>query len=410
MMQLLFDLRFWWPGIALGAVLAAYSAYWGAILLYGALKVLADRDAADPPDPPDLPFISILIPARDEASVVGRTVEALDAIRYPRDRMEVIFAEDGSIDGTYEVLRGLASTRPWMKVYHFEGAGSKAAALNRALGLSRGELIYFLDADAVPDPDALLRLAAMYRAGARAIVGRYAVANPHESAVSRMILIEELAWRFMCEGRSRLRMMCPPPAGSNYAIDRKLLVEIGGFREGSLAEDAVMASALVAVGVRPAYSGVTAMVSVPTRLGALFRQRVRWYRGYLEAFVESLRGLRRSSDRRGTLDAALLFSSPVFAALGLVNIAIDAWIPSWAALLLVGSAAATVALWAYMRRLGGYYARESGVALMLVPYVLMISAFSAAAAILHALRARKTWHRDHHSPGLDPARIAGRAL
>ncbi|MGC8969047.1 MAG: glycosyltransferase [Conexivisphaera sp.] len=400
----------WWPGFLLGAILSAYSVYWGIILVRGALGVASRGSDPEPADPPDLPFISVIIPARDEANVVERTVRALDALEYPRDRLEVIFAEDGSRDGTLEVLRRLASGREWIRVHHFEEAGSKAGAVNRALRISRGDLVYVLDADSVPEPGSLLKLAAMYRAGARAMVGRYAVANAGESTVSRMVVLEELAWYLMCEGRSRLRLPCPPPAGSNYAVDRRLLMDLGGLREGSLAEDAMLASRLIEAGVRPAYSGVTALVSAPTTLGALMRQRIRWYRGYLEALAESVRGLFRSRDRWGTLDAVLLFSSPVFAVLGLANIAVNAWIVPWAALLLVGIGAATLALWAYMRHLGGYYARESGAALLLVPYGLLLSAFATLAVILHAARARKVWHRDAHSAHVDPGRMPGQVI
>ncbi len=393
----------WWPGLILGVVVAAYSAYWAISMGYGLVKVAAKGDPPDPRDPEDLPYISIIIPARDEAGVLPRTVSALESLRYPRDRMEVIFAEDGSRDNTLEILRSLASGRSWMKVRHVEGAGSKAAAMNRVLEEAKGDLIYVLDADAIPEPDALIKVASLYKSGAKAIVGRYAVANAGESAVSRMVVLEELAWHVMCEGRSWLSLPCPPPAGSNYAVDRELLIRIGGFREGALAEDAMLVSSLVRAGVRPKYSGVVALVSAPTTLRGLFRQRVRWYRGYLEAMAESLRGLRRSADKAGMLDVALLFSSPAFAALGLADLVANAWMAPWAAMAAAGAAAATLALWAYMRYLGGYYGRSSGVAAFLVPYALLTSAISAVAVALHVVRARKTWHREAHSPRVDRA-------
>ncbi|BBE41945.1 glycosyltransferase [Conexivisphaera calida] len=406
----------WWPGIALGAVLTAYSMYWAVTMGSGVIRVIRRRLSRDPdpdPDPPDpssAPFISVIIPARDEENVVRRTVRALDELRYPRDRMEVIFAEDGSSDGTLEVLQSLASTRDWMRVRHLEGAGSKAAAVNRVLREARGDLIYVLDADSIPEPDSLSKIAGLYASGVRAMAGRYAVANAGESTVSRMVLLEEIAWRFMCEGRSRLSLPCPPPAGSNYAVDRRLLLEVGGLREGALAEDAMLASSLVAAGVRPAYSGVVAMVSAPTTLRALFRQRIRWYRGYLEALASSVRSIRSSRDRRGMIDLAMLFSSPVFAMLGLVNIAINAWIIPWTAALLIGMGVATLALWAYLRYVEGYRGRNDRAALLMVPYGLLMSAISTVSVIMHALRARKVWYRDRHSPHVDEGRSIGELI
>ncbi len=394
----------WSLAASLGVILAAYSAYWATILGFGAAEVVRRRFSGDPdPAPPGgpLPFISVIIPARDEANVVERTVRALDALRYPRDRMEVIFAEDGSSDGTLEVLQSLASTRGWMRVRHLEGAGSKAAAINRVLPEARGDLIYVLDADAIPEPDSLAKIAGLYASGVKAMVGRYAVANAGESAVSRMVFLEEVAWRFMCEGRSKLSLPCPPPAGANYAVDRELLLRVGGLREGALAEDAALTASLVAEGVRPAYSGVLAMVSAPTTLGALFRQRIRWYRGYLEALAAALRSLRSSRDRLGTLDLAALFSSPIFAALGLVNLLVDAWLTPWAAALLAGMGLATLALWAYLRYVEGYRGWVARSALLLVPYSALISLMAMASVLMHAGRARKVWYRDRHSARVD---------
>jgi len=105
--------------------------------------------------PASRPLVSIIIPARDEAHVIGQTVRALLVSTY--DHFELIVIDDRSADGTGDVVRAIDDPR--LTVIAGEGppAGwlGKPWALHEGSLRARGELLLFVDADILYQPDAL---------------------------------------------------------------------------------------------------------------------------------------------------------------------------------------------------------------------------------------------------------------
>src|SRR5687767_1930068 len=64
-----------------------------------------------PPEPAALPSVSLVIAAYDEAEVIERKVENALALDYPRDRLEIVVASDGSSDETVELASGAGADR-----------------------------------------------------------------------------------------------------------------------------------------------------------------------------------------------------------------------------------------------------------------------------------------------------------
>jgi cellulose synthase/poly-beta-1,6-N-acetylglucosamine synthase-like glycosyltransferase len=103
------------------------------------------------------PRVSLIIPAYDEEEVIAAKVANALALDYPRDRLQIIVASDGSSDRTAELARaagaGLVLELP---------AGGKVAALNAAAEQAAGEILAFSDANSVWARDALRRLVAPF--------------------------------------------------------------------------------------------------------------------------------------------------------------------------------------------------------------------------------------------------------
>jgi glycosyltransferase involved in cell wall biosynthesis len=108
------------------------------------------------------PFVSIIIPARDEARVIEQTVRAFLAQTYPN--LEVIVVNDRSTDGTGEILRGLFDDRLTIIDGDEPPPGwlGKPWALDQGSRIARGELLLFVDADVVYAP-AAIRAAVAHR-------------------------------------------------------------------------------------------------------------------------------------------------------------------------------------------------------------------------------------------------------
>jgi glycosyltransferase involved in cell wall biosynthesis len=132
-----------------------------------ARELLAPRLAPRAGLPSDGRLISVLIPARDEAARIGACLDGLARQTY-RD-FELIVVDDGSTDGTAEVVRAYTGGIPGLRVVSGaalpDGWAGKPWACWQAAARAQGEWLLFLDADVAPGPDLLAALVA--RAEAR---------------------------------------------------------------------------------------------------------------------------------------------------------------------------------------------------------------------------------------------------
>lgn len=97
---------------------------------------------------PEQPLVSVIVPARDAASTIGRTLDAL--ARQELDAAyEVIVVDDGSLDATLDVV---AASRLSSRVVHERGLGP-ARARNHGVAAASGRVLAFTDADCEPAPD-----------------------------------------------------------------------------------------------------------------------------------------------------------------------------------------------------------------------------------------------------------------
>jgi glycosyltransferase involved in cell wall biosynthesis len=90
------------------------------------------------------PAVSVIIPTHNRADFIGETLASVCAQTFPD--FEVIVADDGSTDNTKEVVTSLGDTR----IRYFwqpQSGGLPARVRNKAIGLSRGRYIAFLDSD-----------------------------------------------------------------------------------------------------------------------------------------------------------------------------------------------------------------------------------------------------------------------
>ncbi len=93
------------------------------------------------------PFLSIIIPAYNEASRLPQTLEQVfDFLRNEKYSVEVIVVENGSSDNTYELAQNLTAKYANLRVLHNESAG-KGEAVKRGMLEARGEYRIFCDAD-----------------------------------------------------------------------------------------------------------------------------------------------------------------------------------------------------------------------------------------------------------------------
>ena len=105
----------------------------------------------------ELPFVSIIVPVKNEEKVVGRLLDALTSLNYPLSRKEVIVVNDASTDRTGEICFQYALTHPEVRVLERTTSNTKAGALNFGVNYAHGEIVATFDGDSVPEPDVLLK-------------------------------------------------------------------------------------------------------------------------------------------------------------------------------------------------------------------------------------------------------------
>ena len=138
-------------GIPAALLVYAYVGY-PLLLLVGAPRARV----ASPPDPAEWPLVTVLIPAYNAERAIARTLDAVLASDYPRDRLHVLVVSDASTDGTDDIVRAYASRN--VELLRQPRRGGKTAGENAAAPRLRGEIVVNTDATIVVAPTALKRL------------------------------------------------------------------------------------------------------------------------------------------------------------------------------------------------------------------------------------------------------------
>ncbi|RJT25350.1 glycosyltransferase [Chakrabartia godavariana] len=251
-------------------------------VLLAALAWTGRPNAATPAPPPIDPdrFVSVLIPAFNEAKVIGTSVARVLASR--NVRLEVIVIDDGSSDGTGDVVTKAFGDHPQVRLLSLPNGG-KAAALNHALRIAQGEIIVALDADTQFEPETIARLARWFaEAEVGAVAGNAMVGN-QVNLVTRWQGVEYItAQNLERRALERFDAVTVVP-GAVGAWRRAALDDVGGYPVDTLAEDQDLTIAIQRRGWRIALdTEAVAWTEAPESFGALAKQRFRWAFGTLQ--------------------------------------------------------------------------------------------------------------------------------
>lgn len=245
----------------------------------------------------EYPMVSIMVPAHNEALVIGRTVESLLKFDYPQDRYEIIVINDNSQDHTAALLEEIQERNPGRRLIVINtdetvGGRGKSNALNIGFSVSRGSVIAIYDADNTPQPDALRLLVENLMADekAGAVIGKFRTRNRNASVLSRFVNIETLAYQCMNQaGRTFFFNLCTIP-GTNFVIRRSIIEEIGGWDEDALSEDTEISFRIYRMGyyIRLMPLAVT-WEQEPHLLRVWFKQRTRWAMGNIYVLLKNFK-------------------------------------------------------------------------------------------------------------------------
>jgi cellulose synthase/poly-beta-1,6-N-acetylglucosamine synthase-like glycosyltransferase len=168
--------------------------------------------------PLDPPFVSVIVPVRDGESTIADCLDSILATDYPADRREIVVVDNGSSDGTTALIQA----RPVR--YLREEKRGVSNARNRGIAESGGEILAFVDADCLVEPQWLTELVRPFEdPEVGSVAGDLQHAPPATAA-------ERQAAR-MLGNWQRFAFTSNPayPITANAAYRREVLDRIGGF-------------------------------------------------------------------------------------------------------------------------------------------------------------------------------------
>lgn len=234
------------------------------------------------------PFVSIMIPAHNEESVIATTVETVLNLDYPN--FEIIAIDDRSSDNTASVLKDLEKKYP-QKVIAFirpkDAFPGKSAVLNDALQYAKGEAILVFDADATMAPDFLTNL--VYELEPKdvgAVQARKIVRNKDVNLLTRCQNNEMTMDTHLQVGRDSVKGAVEL-RGNGELIKREALEDIGGWNNYTITDDLDMSTRLHIKGWDVRFCADTVVYEEGIMyLFPLYKQRRRWLEGTIRRYLE----------------------------------------------------------------------------------------------------------------------------
>ncbi|MET0191085.1 MAG: glycosyltransferase family A protein, partial [Pseudonocardia sediminis] len=243
--------RAWSAAVDVGAVLAV------AATAHQVVNLRALRTPS--PRPPDVGEpVSVLVPARDEAHRIGPTIRSLLAQSGVAD-LEILVLDDGSTDGTADVVRAAAAGDDRVRVHRGTpppgGWLGKPHACAQLAALARGRVLVLVDADVVLAPHAVAAAVALLRAPDRPLDLLCPWPRQLADGVAPRLLqpLQVWSWTSLLPLRRAERSHRPSFAAANgqfLLVDAAALGRAGGFGAvaGEVLDDIGLARAVMASG------------------------------------------------------------------------------------------------------------------------------------------------------------------
>ncbi len=260
---------------AIGLGLARLIALCGLALLG---RARADRRGV-PTDADDL-SVSVLIPAYNEAKVIGASIRHILASAHRK--VSIIVIDDGSTDGTSAVVNEGFAGDERVRVITTQNSG-KARAINLGLAHAEGDIVVVLDADTQFEPQTISCLVRWFADPAIGAVAGNAKVGNRINVLTRWQALEYVTAQNL-ERRALAALGCITVVpGAVGAWRREAIVKLGGFPANTLAEDQDLTIMVQRAGYKVLFDQeAIAWTEAPDTMAGLAKQRFRWAFGTLQ--------------------------------------------------------------------------------------------------------------------------------
>lgn len=270
----------------------------------------------------ELPVYSVIVALYREAISVAPLLAAIEALDYPREKLDVILAvEPNDLQTRAAIARLKPGPHVRVIVAPAIGPQTKPKALNVALPFARGSFLAVYDAEDRPDPGQLRAALAAFQNGGDDLAcaqASLAIDNTDDSRFARMFGAD-YAGQFdvVLPGLARLGLPLPLGGSSNH-FRTEYLRGAGAWDAFNVTEDADLGMRLARFGLRSTTFASTTWEEAPIGYRAWRNQRARWFKGWMQTWLVHMAHpvrLKREAGWRGVLALNLLIGGSIVAAL-----------------------------------------------------------------------------------------------
>ena len=256
------------------------------------------------------PTYSVLIALYKEAEIISELLAALDALVWPRSKLEIKLICEADDTETLQAIRAhkLPSVVEVIEV-PVHGPRTKPKALAYALPATSGEYVVLYDAEDRPHPLQLVEASQRFRDGGPRLACLQApleISNRDQGPMARLFAFEYAAlFRGLLPWLAARSLLLPLGGTSNH-FRRSVLDEIGGWDPYNVTEDADLGLRLARFGYRVETIRCPTYEDAPEDLKTWLPQRTRWFKGWLQTWLVHMRNPRLVAGDLGLRSVAVL--------------------------------------------------------------------------------------------------------
>ncbi|MBL7192243.1 glycosyltransferase [bacterium] len=250
------------------------------------LKGLKRIKAVEPLPKTELPYVTVIVPARNEEGNLEDTLDSLADMDYPQEKYQVVMVDDRSEDNTYEIMTDYAKRHSNFTAVKIDtippGISPKKNAIEWGIAASTGEIIVTTDADCLHHREWLKQMAAYFTPEVGITAGLTIFDPDNETIFHRLHSIDYFSHSLIAAGAigNGEGMNCN---GSNLAYRYETYMKLGGYgrKAGMVSgDDEFLLQRMLNSKLGEARFSISPETIVhslpPAKLKGIMNQRFRW--------------------------------------------------------------------------------------------------------------------------------------
>jgi len=239
------------------------------------------------------PEYTILCPLYKEAQVVPQFVQAMRALDYPAEKLQILFLTEADDAGTRNAIRALSLPPHFKIVVVPDGKPrTKPRACNYGLMLAKGQYVVIYDAEDIPDSLQLKKAVLSFANHGTDVVcvqAKLNFYNIRQNLLTRWFTAEYSAWFDLILPGLQLANFSLPLGGTSNHFRTGSLRALGGWDAYNVTEDCDLGLRLKRYRMNTVILDSTTLEEANPQLKNWLRQRSRWIKGYMQTYLVHMR-------------------------------------------------------------------------------------------------------------------------